>query len=185
MDWAALLSAAAKPAIVAALVASLAMSVPGEALAARSGGRMGGSSGFSSSRSFSSGGGGGSSSFRSSGGSSAPSSSLRSYGPSYSSSFFYPAPMIGGPMIYGAGPGVYVSTGPSFFTVLFNIVVIAFIAYVAFQLINGAREGGGEGGVSFGGDNVAVGRLQLALLGSARELQSDLEVTEGEGGGWL
>ncbi|KAK9846505.1 hypothetical protein WJX81_005518 [Elliptochloris bilobata] len=163
---------------VAAIAVGLVLGAASPALAARSGGRVGGSS-FSSATSY----GGGASSF---GGSS------RSYGGSslgsgYSGSRSAPA-LSGGSSInfgwgmvpfggygyggfggYGYGAPVVASGGGVGFG---EILVLGVLAVIAFQVISSLTNAGSE---SFGGEKVAVAKLQVAMLGSARSLQRQLD----------
>ena len=150
------------PVSALALACCLALAVPQAAHAARSGGRMGGSS-FRSTSSFSS--------YSSLGGGSGLHSHLhtqhllpggvsRGYQPLRTSGFFLMP--FGG--YYGGGGAL-------------NLILFAGVAtYFLMQsgiLSNGASSA--DGGASFGAtDRVAVVRLQVGLLGLARELQQDL-----------
>jgi uncharacterized membrane protein len=149
------------PASALALACCFALAVPQAAHAARSGGRMGGSSfRSSSSSSFSSMG-----SYSSLGGGSSLHTHLhsgvsRGYQPLRTSGFFLMP--FGG--FYGGGGAL-------------NLILFAgVVAYFVMQsgiLSNGATSE--DGGASFGAtDRVAVLRLQVGLLGLARELQQDL-----------
>lgn len=147
-----------KTAAVSTFALALAFSSVSPADAARSGGRMGGrsfsSKSYSSSRSSS----GPSTSYR--GSTLAPAPSL-SYGGGYSSVFV--------PWGFGYGFGYGVPGGGfGFMSVFFWM----FFAVVALQV---AKSFFWDGGVSYGEERVAVAKLQVGLLGSARELQRDLE----------
>ncbi|KAK9819848.1 hypothetical protein WJX72_003190 [[Myrmecia] bisecta] len=161
------LTSLAKGAAVAALAAALVLSSVSPAWAARSGGRVGGSS-FSSARSY------GGSSSRSYGGSSGLSSS-RSYSSAPSvtlgggvglHSWFAPTPWGYG---YGGGYGGPVSGGGGFF----NLLIWGVVALVVVQVAQSFLSNGD--GVSVGGERVAVAKVQVGLLGSARGLQRDLD----------
>lgn len=146
---------ATKSLVAVGLAVVLALGSVGAAEAARSGGRAGGSrfSSYSSAPSMSR---------------SAPSVSSYSRttvigGGLAAPSFFFP---MGG---YGYGYPMGYSTGPSFFSIIFFMILAA----VLFQVVTGMMSGDDSG--SFGGERVAVGKLQVALLGSARQLQKDLD----------
>ena len=148
---------AAKGAAAFALAASLVLAAPSDALAAKSSGRMGGSSFRSAapSRSYSS------------PSRSYSSSSTMSTGPSMSSRSMI-APTIVVPMGgYGYGMGMGYGYG--------NIVTLAFIAIVLLAFLDNIKEMLGGGGVQLGGDAIAVVKVQIGLLGMARDLQLDLE----------
>lgn len=80
----------------------------------------------------------------------------------YTPSFFVPTVGYG----YGGGGGGFG---------LGNIILLAFLAVVVLQLMQGFGDGGGEGLSLGGSERVAVAKLQVGLLGSARQLQRDLE----------
>eukprot|EP00803_Ostreobium_quekettii_P008752 evm.model.scf_483.2 EVM.evm.TU.scf_483.2 scf_483:36011-41397(-) len=134
----------------------LALAGPHHAEAARSGGRMGGSTfrsgGMGTRSSYS-----GSSSFL--GGSPVRTRSSTQisvgFGPSFGFGWGY-----GYPVGYGGG-GVL------------SILVFGMVAYGLLQVLSNYQDGGGGGG-AFGSERVAVGRVQVGLLGSARQLQRDL-----------
>jgi len=162
---------AAKGAAAFALAASLVLAAPSDALAAKSSGRMGGSSFRSAapSKSYSS----PSSSYSSpsssysSPSSSYSSSSTMSTGPSMTSRSVI-APTIVVPMGgYGYGMGMGYGYG--------NIVTLAFIAIILLAFLDNIKEMLGGGGVQLGGDAIAVVKVQIGLLGMARDLQLDLE----------
>ncbi|CAM9404155.1 unnamed protein product, partial [Ectocarpus sp. 13 AM-2016] len=160
--WKAFTTDVAKKVAVAATVAAVAFSTPGEALAARSGGRMGGRSFSSPSRSYS-----------------APSAPSRSYAPSYGGGgttvLPVPVPMGGYGMGYGFGspfgfspfgrPGVSFYGG-GFGVNPVDLLVLGGVAYGVSQLVKG-------GGTSFGnlddsppsslGEGVDVLKLQVAI----------------------
>ncbi|KAK9821264.1 hypothetical protein WJX74_005064 [Apatococcus lobatus] len=151
-----------------AVVAALAFGPSGAAYAARSGGRAGGSS-FGASRSM-----GGSSSFgggsaRSFGGGS---TSTLSRGTGMGLGGGTTAMSIFGPS-YGYGYGVQSGGGGGVGT----IVILGIIAALAISFLPGILSGNSSSsdGESFGGDRVAVSKVQVGLLGSARQLQRDLE----------
>lgn len=148
---------AAKGAAALALAASIVLASPSDALAAKSSGRMGGSSFRSAapSRSYSS------------PSSSYSSSSTMSTGPSMTSrSMIAPTIIVpvGG---YGYGVGMGYGYG--------NIVTLAFIAIVLLAFLDNIKQMLGGGGVQLGGDAIAVVKVQIGLLGMARDLQLDLE----------
>ena len=148
---------AAKGAAAFALAASLVLAAPSDALAAKSSGRMGGSSFRSAAPSKS----------YSSPSSSYSSSSTMSTGPSMTSRSVI-APTIVVPMGgYGYGMGMGYGYG--------NIVTLAFIAIVLLAFLDNIKEMLGGGGVQLGGDAIAVVKVQIGLLGMARDLQLDLE----------
>lgn len=78
-------------------------------------------------------------------------------------SFFVP---FGG---YGYGYGYPAPASGGFFSLLFTLVA----AVVLFQVVSSFF--GGDDGYEVGGERVAVGKLQVALLGNARDLQRDLD----------
>eukprot|EP00892_Ulva_mutabilis_P004561 jgi/Ulvmu1/2477/UM137_0002.1 len=156
-----------------ALAAVMMLSTPAMSEAA-SGGRMGGS-GFSGARSGSSFGGSGSY-----GGARSYSAPRTSYGPTYSPTYTTPTiiqPRVvpsfgfgfGYPVVYGGGGG-----GGSLFTLL----ILGIFAYVAFNAISGSFGGGYDDAYADEddpeNDPMSVIKLQVGLLGSARELQRDL-----------
>ncbi|WKA03111.1 hypothetical protein VitviT2T_021241 [Vitis vinifera] len=138
-----------KPAVVAVILGLLLMYDPNSALAA-SGGRMGG-------RSFSSGSSSSSRSYRT-----APSGGL-----SYSAPYFGPSPFSGGGVYVGPAVGVGVGAGSSFFLIL--------MGFAAFMLVSGFLSDRSEG-VLTATDKTTVLKLQIGLLGMARELQRDLNL---------
>jgi uncharacterized membrane protein len=156
-----------------ALCLALALAFVSPAMAAGSGGRAGGSA-FSSfsgggSRGFSGSMGGSTYSGLSSGGAgmmsrSAP--SLTRTGPTVVNSFgWYGAP-------YGGGFGApVVATGGGGGGGLITILVLGVMAAFLFSTLSG---GGDEGG-DYLGEKVTVAKLQVGLLGSARQLQQDLD----------
>ncbi|KAG2501396.1 hypothetical protein HYH03_001183 [Edaphochlamys debaryana] len=182
---------AVKTLVLAALVVSLVLSGPADALAKGSGGRVGG-------RSFS-GGGGTSRSYSSGGSHSYGGSSSRSYSGGGGSSYrSYSSPGIGlgsgfgfgmSPWGYAPAPSVYVSPGYSsgvmvaprvsplawWWDTLSTLVFLGFTAVVVASIARGPALGGaldGAGAVAA----VRVTRVQVALLSSARaELQSKFE----------
>lgn len=161
-DW---LKIASKGVAALGLAVMLAVTSVGAAEAARSGGRVGGSRFSSYSSSSSS---GYSRSYSSPSGGAISSYSTMRVAPSVGygvgvPSFFFP---MGG---YGYGMG-YPVGGGSIFTLIFYVMIAA----VLYQVVTGLLNGGDEG-MSVGGERVAVGRLQVALLGSARQLQRDLD----------
>jgi len=157
------------PVAALALACFFMLAVPGAALAARSGGRIGGSSFRSASSSMHSsyhsvGGFGGSSLSRgralhAHSGSGVPySSSLRT------SSFFL------SPFGFGYGFGA-----PN---LLFSLLpFLVFAAFLVSGALSNSNTGDGDaGGIALGStDRVAVVRLQVGLLGIARDLQLDLD----------
>ena len=151
------LKGAAKGAAAFALAASLVLAAPSDALGARSSGRMGGSSfrAAAPSRSYSS------------PSSSYSSSSTMSAGPSMTSRSMI-APTIFVPMGgYGYGMGMGYGFG--------NIVSLAFIAIVLMAFLDNIKNMFGGDGIQLGGDAIAVVKVQIGLLGMARDLQLDLE----------
>ena len=152
--WRAALDRAAAPALALALAVA-ALVAPAEALAA-SGGRMGGSS------------------FRATSASRSMSSPSMSMGDSYASSRGYAAgglatsavlvPM-GAPM---AGGAAYGGGGGALSLVFGVMVVLAFLDAIKNAL-------GGDSGMRLGADRIAVVKVQIGLLGLARQLQLDLE----------
>ena len=149
--WRAALDRAAAPALALALAVA-ALVAPAEALAA-SGGRMGGSSfrATSASRSMSS---------PSMGGSYASSRGYAAGGLA-TSAVLVPmgAPMTGG-AVYGGGGALSLVFGA--------MVVLAFLDAIKNAL-------GGDSGMRLGADRIAVVKVQIGLLGLARQLQLDLE----------
>ncbi|RWR72646.1 hypothetical protein CKAN_00088300 [Cinnamomum micranthum f. kanehirae] len=136
-----------KPAIAAVLLGLLLTFEPHSALAA-SGGRMGGrafSSGSSSSRSYS-----------------VPSSPRFSY----SAPYYAPSPFFGGG---GFGPafGVSVGAGSGLFLLL--------MGFAAAILVSGFLSDQSDGGIFTATEKMSVLKLQVGLLGMARELQRDLD----------
>ncbi|KAJ8643494.1 hypothetical protein MRB53_005242 [Persea americana] len=135
------------PAIAAVLLGLLLTFDPHSALAA-SGGRMGGrafSSGSSSSRSYS-----------------VPSSP----GFSYSAPYYAPSPFFGG----GFGPafGVSVGAGSGLFLLMMGLA--------AAILVSGfLSDQSDDGGIFTATEKMSVLKLQVGLLGMARELQRDLD----------
>ncbi|GAB4823858.1 hypothetical protein N2152v2_010904 [Parachlorella kessleri] len=180
--WRKALTTAGKAAAVGALAAALMLTSVGAAEAARSGGRMGGSSGFSSRSSGPS-----VSSGRSYGGGSSYGSSYsgtsRSYG-GYSGGGLRSAPSVG----FGVGSSVM----PSFFLSPFgygygypavggfNFMSLIFwgvFAVVVQSMTRGSDSAAGyyddEGNYVDG--RVTVAKVQVGLMGSARQIQRDLE----------
>lgn len=147
------LKALKKPAIAVVLLGLLLMYDPNSALAA-SGGRMGG-------RSFSS----RSSSSSSSRSYSVPPSS--GYGFSYSVPYYAPSSFGfgGGGGVY-VGPAVGVGAGSSFFFIL--------MGFAAFVLVSGFLSDRSEDSVLTATERTSVLKVQVGLLGMARELQRDL-----------
>ena len=137
---------------------------PGEALAARSGGRIGGGSFRASSMSSMSSMG----STRSlGGGSSYGSYSAPSPGVMRTSSF-----MIGPGFGYGMmGPGMYFGGG-GMFNIIFMMMMVTFIMNALQNMMGNAGFGDG---LTAGGDSISVVKIQVGLLGTARALQKDLE----------
>mmetsp|Transcript_7705 Transcript_7705/g.25539 ORF Transcript_7705/g.25539 Transcript_7705/m.25539 type:complete len:407 (-) Transcript_7705:49-1269(-) len=162
-------SALLKGSIALALALSIGLSAPGDALAAKSGGRMGGRS-FSSSPSRSM----GSSSSSSSLGPhslSAPRTHTTVVAPVRTSSFVF-LPGMG--MGYGMGYGMFNPLGGIMSMMTF--AMFAFVLINIFQSFAGGLGGGsGASGVAIGGERVTVLRMQVGLLGLARTLQKDLE----------
>lgn len=148
-------------------IAAIMLAVPLDAQAARSGGRMGGGSfraAPSMSRGYSgghSGGGGGMG-----GAMMAPRGAGVGVAPMRS--VIMPVPMggfgygFGGPMMFMGGGG--------------GIITLAFTAiFVLFFIDSIKNMFGGDSGVQLGGDRIAVVKIQIGLLGMARDLQLDLE----------
>lgn len=77
---------------------------------------------------------------------------------------FMPIPVFGVPF-YGGGYGVGAGVP------IFAIMVMALVAFVAINALAGLF--GGDG-YQMGGDQISVVSVQVGLLGSARELQEDL-----------
>ncbi|XP_050382242.1 uncharacterized protein LOC126799155 [Argentina anserina] len=155
--------ALSKPAMVAVLLGLVLMSDPTSALAA-SGGRVGGKS-FSSR----SGSGSGSSSSSSSRSYSVPRTSRPDF--SYSAPYYAPSPFGfsggGGGFFMGPAVGVGVGAGSSFFLIL--------TGFAAFVLVSGFLSDRSEGSVLTATEKTTVMKLQVGLLGLARDLQRDLD----------
>ena len=152
--WRAALDRAAVPALALALAVS-ALVTPLDAVAA-TGGRMGGSSfrATSASRSMSS-------------------MSSSSMGGSYASSRGYAAGGLATsavlvPMAPMGGGGVYGGGGGALSLVFGVMIVLAFLDAIKNAL-------GGDSGMRLGADRIAVVKVQIGLLGLARQLQLDLE----------
>mmetsp|Transcript_17981 Transcript_17981/g.46112 ORF Transcript_17981/g.46112 Transcript_17981/m.46112 type:complete len:479 (+) Transcript_17981:164-1600(+) len=174
--WRRLARAGGHAAAIACLALALLVTSPLGAEAARSGGRVGGRAfssrsytppSYSSRSSSALGGGGGSmlGSGRSYGGMQrAPSTVV--VGPSYGmSSFFFPT--------YGYGMG---GGGSS----LFNLLFLGFAGYVIVTAVSSMLADNAEGGAGgAAGGACSVVKLQVGLLGSARELQRDLDALAG------
>ena len=144
--WRAALDRAAAPALALALAVA-ALVAPAEALAA-SGGRMGGSSfrATSASRSMSS----------------------PSMGGSYASSRGYAAGGLATSAVL-VPMGAPLAGGGGVFSLVFAaMVVLAFLDAIKNAL-------GGDSGMRLGADRIAVVKIQIGLLGLARQLQLDLE----------
>ena len=144
--WRAALDRAAAPALALALAVA-ALVAPAEALAA-SGGRMGGSSfrATSASRSMSS----------------------PSMGGSYASSRGYAAGGLATSAVL-VPMGAPLAGGGGVFSLVFAaMVVLAFLDAIKNAL-------GGDSGMRLGADRIAVVKVQIGLLGLARQLQLDLE----------
>ena len=154
------LKAARVPAACLALALCVAALSAAPAHAARSSGRVGGSSFSSSSRSF----GGGSSSF----GGASTSAFGRSSFPTHTHSSSTLILPLGGAAVAPLG---FIGGGFSFGSVVFFAVLAVFAINVFTDLAKGTNAGALEGDT----DRVAVCRLQVGLLGLARELQGDLD----------
>lgn len=162
-EW---LTKAAKVLGALAVAVALILSTPSVAEAARSGGRMGGSS-FSSGRSFSS-------PSTSAGSGSRVSNSYSGYrsAPRTSTTIVTPAPSFGiGFPLFGYGYPIY-SGGSS----LFSLLVLGIFAYLAYNTIASSfgRDDEEDDYIEEGREPMSVVKLQVGLLGSARELQRDL-----------
>jgi len=155
-------------------IAAIIFAMPLDAQAARSGGRMGGGSFRSASPSVSrssisgASGLGGGSSYRSPGMMASGGSMMAPQpGGMPMRSMIMPIPMgvgygFGAPMMFMGGGG--------------GIIRIAFVAVLALFFIDSIKNlFGGESGVQLGGDRIAVIKIQIGLLGLARDLQLDLE----------
>ena len=68
---------------------------------------------------------------------------------------------------YGYGMGMGYGFG--------NIVSLAFIAIVLMAFLDNIKNMFGGDGIQLGGDAIAVVKVQIGLLGMARDLQLDLE----------
>ena len=149
--WRAALDRAAAPALALALAVA-ALAAPADALAA-TGGRMGGSSfrATSASRSMSS-----------------PSMSMGPAGGSYASSRGYAAGGLATSAVL-VPMGAPLAGGGGVFSLVFAaMVVLAFLDAIKNAL-------GGDSGMRLGADRIAVVKIQIGLLGLARQLQLDLE----------
>lgn len=152
---------AAKGAAALALAAALTLGAPADALAARSSGRMGGSSFRSAAPSRS---------YSSPGAMSSSRTAMSSTGPSMMSRSMI-APTIFVPMGgYGYGMGMG-GMGYGFG----NLISLAFIAIVVMSFLDNIKNMFGGDGIQLGGDAIAVVKVQIGLLGMARDLQLDLE----------
>ena len=156
--WASLARVAGTSVLALAITLGTIMVNPGDALAARSGGRIGGGSFRASSMG----------SMRSlGGGSSYGSYSAPSPGGMRTSSF-----MLGPGFGYGMmGPGMYFGGG-GMFNIIFMMMMVTFIMNA---LQNMMGNGGFGDGLTAGGDSISVVKIQVGLLGTARALQKDLE----------
>ncbi|PSC72417.1 hypothetical protein C2E20_4242 [Micractinium conductrix] len=195
--WGGLLRTATRAGGLVVLATAMALSTAGAAAAARSGGRMGGSSfgrsSFGGGMGGMSGAGGMGASAFSSGFGSRAGSFRSSYGAAPMGGGFGRAaplaPSTGGvrvnsfflsPFGYGYGMGYPMGGGGGG---LLSLLFWGAFAVIMIQVVQGvmrSREGGGDttygGGYSEGYDEVlTVGKIQVGLLGSARELQQDLE----------
>jgi len=163
--WAVVAERFAVPAALAIALLVVTVSFPGHAVAASSGGRMGGSSfrASSMSRSYST----GSSGLGSSG------AGLRrgsSSGGLATSAVLIPMGMGGASMMGGSVVGGAAYGGGGLFSLLFGVMVI--LAFL--DAIKNAF-GGDASGLRLGADRIAVVKIQIGLLGLARQLQLDLE----------
>ncbi|KAL4532424.1 hypothetical protein Ndes2437B_g02830 [Nannochloris sp. 'desiccata'] len=152
--WSALFSRLAKAAALLALAAAVALGGPRSAEAARSGGRMGGSS-FGRSISY-----GMMSPFRSS--------------VSTNAFFFSPFGMgygYGYPMGGGGGLTSLLFWG------IFAVIMVQVVRGVLNRNDSGSNEyiGSGSSGRVDSGERLSVAKVQVGLLGTARDLQKDLE----------
>jgi len=195
--WSVLFSRLAKAAALLALAAAVALGGPRSAEAARSGGRMGGSSFGRSMYGGSFGGGGYGSAASAFGGRSSfgggGAASKKSFGSSYglmsphrssvstSAFFFSPFGMgygYGYPM--GGGGGGLTSL---FFWGIFAVIMVQVVRGVLNQNGSGTSEYIGSGSSSrrsSTGERLSVAKVQVGLLGTARELQKDLERIAGK-----
>jgi uncharacterized membrane protein len=191
--WSALFSRLAKAAALLALAAAVALGGPRPAEAARSGGRMGGSS-FgrsmyggsygSSSSAF-----GGRSSFGSSGGGYGKSAYKSSWGmmspyrSSVSTNAFFFSPFGMG---MGYGYGYPMGGGGGLTSLLFWGVFTVIMVQVVRGVLNNTSSpseslsSGYSRGRLDSGERLSVAKVQVGLLGSARDLQKDLERIAGK-----
>jgi len=165
--WSALVSRIVKGVGIFALSAALLLAAVTPAHAARSGGRMGGSA-FSGRSSFSTpassfgrssalGGSFGGSAF---GGSSARSATALHHRPSVTTNAFFFAPFGMG---YGYGGGIT------------SLLFWGVFAVIMLQTLRGVLDQNGSSEQLMSGEKLSVAKVQVGLLGSARDLQRDLE----------
>lgn len=83
------------------------------------------------------------------------------------SSFFFPTYGYG----YAPSYGVPVSSGGGFGSLL----LWGFVAFAVISVAQNVLSQSGSSGVSLGGGSVGVAKLQIGLLGTARDLKADLD----------
>eukprot|EP00270_Netrium_digitus_P018325 TRINITY_DN694_c0_g1_i5.p1 TRINITY_DN694_c0_g1~~TRINITY_DN694_c0_g1_i5.p1 ORF type:complete len:415 (-),score=88.99 TRINITY_DN694_c0_g1_i5:197-1441(-) len=156
-----------KPAFAAFLVGALLCGNPGDALAAQGGGRVGGKN-FSASRERMY-----SPPVRSS------TTTIITPGPTYVTPYYAPTPFFGGwgwsPFSFWAGPSVTVGVGGGGFG-LFGFLLFGILIFVVANAVTGYLSQGGDDEDDFyGTSTISVVKLQVGLLGLARNLQRSLD----------
>lgn len=146
--WRLIADCAAAPAL-ALVIAVATIATPLDALAA-TGGRMGGSAFRSSSMSR-------------------PMSSMSHGSSGFSSSRGLATSAVLIPMGVPMGGGMYYGSGGLFSAIFGVMVILAFLDAIKNAL------GGNDSGLRLGADRIAVVKIQIGLLGLARQLQLDLE----------
>lgn len=141
-----------KSLLVFGLIFTLVLGNAGNALAARSGGRIGGGSFRAPSRTYS-----------------PPSSGYRSPGGGYGYGYGYPGGGIGFPFLFpffGIGGG---------FGGLFGILIFFALANFLVQTFRRVGEAGDNDVPGYSNPKISVGRVQVGLLAGARGLQKELD----------
>ncbi|KAG7672850.1 hypothetical protein Ndes2526B_g08622 [Nannochloris sp. 'desiccata'] len=188
--WSALFSRLAKAAALLALAAAVALGGPRSAEAARSGGRMGGSSFGRSMYGGSFGGGGYGSAASAFGGRSSFGGGGATYKNSFGSSYGMMSPFRSSvstnafffsPFGMGYGYGYPMGGGGGLTSLLFWGIFAVIMVQVVRGVLNrndsGSNEyiGSGSSGRVDSGERLSVAKVQVGLLGTARDLQKDLE----------
>ena len=158
--WREALRRLAAPALGLAVILAT-FAAPMSANAAVTSGRMGGSNFRSSAPSVSR-------------GYSSPSSSSSSSYSSYSSSG-YVAPAMTSSIVVVPTTSVYVGGGAGVTDGELGLVGLIFAVVLVLAFLDAIKNALGGDGVSLGGDSISVVKIQIGLLGMARQLQLDLE----------